>query len=127
MFLHLHSGFRYLALLAGLAVIGYAVYGLATKRPHDKNIYTLAGIFRAMMDITAILGVALLFSGRFAAGLGGHIALMLLATAISHVVPRVMRKRPPEQRTYPPYIVATLIALILVALGTLAAGQPIVG
>ena len=127
MFLHLHSGFRYLALLAGLAVIGYATWALATGRPHDKNVYTLAGIFRAMMDITSILGVALLFSGRFPAGLSGHITLMLLATAISHVVPRVMRKRPPEERTYPPYIVATLIALVLVALGTLAAGHPIVG
>ncbi len=127
MFLHLHSGFRYLALLAGLAVIGYAVYGVATGRPHDKNMRVLAGLFRAMMDLTAILGVALLFSGRFAAGLSGHIVLMLLATAISHVVPRVMRLRPPEERTYPPYIVATLAALILVALGTLATGHPIVG
>lgn len=127
MFLHLHSGLRYLALLAGLAVIGYAVYGLATGRPHDKNMYVLGGVFRAMMDLTAILGVALLFTGRFPAGLGGHIAIMLLATAISHVVPRVMRNRPPEQRTYPPYIVATLVALVLVALGTLATGHPIVG
>jgi hypothetical protein len=52
---------------------------------------------------------------------------MLLATAISHVVPRVMRNRPPAKRTYGPWIVATLVALVLVALGTLAVGQPIVG
>ncbi len=127
MFLHLHSGFRYLALLTGLAVIGYGIYGLATHRPHDKTIAVLGSLFRTMMDLAAILGVAVLFSGRFAAGLSGHIALMLLATAISHVVPRVMRGRPPSERTYGPYVVATAVALVLVALGTLAAGHPVIG
>lgn len=127
MFLDLHSGFRYLALLAGLAVIGYAIYGMATKRPYDKTMSVLGSIFRSMMDLTAILGVALLFTGRFPAGLSGHIGVMLLATAISHVVPRVMRGRPPSERTYVPWIVATAVALGLVAVGTLAVGRPIVG
>lgn len=127
MFLDLHSWFRYLVLLSGLAVIGYAVYGLAMHRPHDKTMSVLGSLFRSMMDLTAILGVAVLFTGLFPAGLGGHIILMLLATAISHVVPSVMRRRPPSKRTYPPYIVATAAALVLVVLGTLAAGFPIVG
>ncbi len=127
MLLDLHSWFRYLVLLSGLAVIGYAVYGLAGHRPFDKTMSVLGSVFRTLMDMTAILGVAVLFTGRFPAGLGGHILIMLAAVAISHVVPAVMRRRPPSKRTYPPYIVATVAVLVLVALGTLAAGFPIVG
>jgi hypothetical protein len=38
-----------------------------------------------------------------------------------------MRKRPPEQRTYVPHIVGTLIVLAIVSFGILAIGRPIVG
>ncbi|MFQ5536114.1 MAG: hypothetical protein ACE5GJ_01560 [Gemmatimonadota bacterium] len=126
-FLHLHSGFRYLALLAGLATVGYALWGLVRHAPHDRTMDRLAVAFRAAMDVTAILGVALLFGGRFYGAVGTHAVTMVLATAVSHVVPAVMRRRPPEERTYAPYLVATLVALALVAVGTLALGRPVVG
>jgi len=122
-----HSGFRYLALLAGLAVIGYGVWSLATKRPHDQRLYNVAASYRLLMDLTLFLGVALLFSGRFYPAVGTHIVLMILATVIAHIVPMVMRKREPEERTVMPYIVATAVSLGLVVVGTVMLGRPPVG
>lgn len=123
-----HSGFRYLALLSGLVVIGYALYGVATKRPHDKRMKNLAITFRSMMDISLFLGVVLIMTSYgFYNDLGVHILIMVLATVVSHIVPAVMRKRPQAERTLTPYAVATAIALVLVVVGTLSIGRPIVG
>ena len=114
--------------LSGLAVIGYALYGVATKRPHDKRMKNLAITFRSMMDISLFLGVVLIMTSYgFYNDLGVHILIMVLATVVSHIVPAVMRKRPQAERTLTPYAVATAIALVLVAVGTLSIGRPIVG
>lgn len=126
--LYTHSGFRYLALLAGLAVIGYALYGAAKERPHDKTMKNLALTFRTMMDVTAILGVVLVTTGYgFYNDLGMHVIVMLLATAVSHVVPAVMRRRKQSERTVLPYAVATVISLGLLAVGMLSIHRPVVG
>ena len=69
---HAHSGLRYLALLAGLAVIAYGIRALAGKKGHDDTLYNLAGIYRLIMDVTLFLGVALLFTGRFYPAVGTH-------------------------------------------------------
>ena len=123
-----HSGFRYLALLSGLLVIGYALYGVATNRPHDKRMKNLAITFRSMMDISLFLGVVLIMTSYgFYNDLGVHILVMVLATVVSHIVPAVMRKRPQAERTLTPYAVATAIALVLVVVGTVSIGRPIVG
>lgn len=125
---HSHSGLRYLALLAGLAVIAYAIYGATTRRPHDKNMRVLGSVFRWMMDIALFLGVAIIVTGYgFYPGLGVHIVLMTLATVVAHIVPAVMRRRPRSERTYAPYAVATAISLALVLVGTVALGRPVVG
>jgi hypothetical protein len=125
---HTHSGLRYLALLAGLAVIGYALRGAMAKRPHDKNMKNLAITFRTLMDVTLFVGVAMVMTGYdFSNDLGMHIVLMTLATVVSHIVPAVMRKRPQAERSNLPYAVSTAVALALVALGTVVVGQPVVG
>ncbi len=125
---HTHSGLRYLAIVAGVAVIAYALRGALTKRPHDKNMKNLAITFRALMDITLFVGVAMVMTGYgFYNDLGMHIVLMTLATAVSHVVPAVMRSRPPAERSYLPYAVASFAALALVALGTVVIGRPVLG
>ena len=38
MILNAHSGLRYLVMIAGLVVIGYALYGMATGRPYDLSL-----------------------------------------------------------------------------------------
>ncbi len=127
MLLSAHSGFRYLVLLLGVAVVAYAVYGMATKRPYDKRMRILAAAFTGTLDLTVLLGLAHLFTSRFYPQLGGHIVMMALAVAVAHIVSVVMRRRPPEQRTYAPHLVATLIVLTIVAFGIVAIGRPIVG
>lgn len=122
-----HSGFRYLVLLLGVAVIAYAAYGLATKRPYDQRMRMLGAAFVGVLDLTVLLGLAALVTGRFYPQLGGHIVMMVLAVAVAHIVSVVMRKRPPEQRTYLPHIVGTLIVLAIISFGILAIGRPIVG
>ena len=127
MLLHAHSGFRYLVLLAGLVLIGYAVYGIVTKREYDERVRVLSAIFVLLLDFTALLGAIALFTGIFYPQLGGHFITMILAAVLAHVVHRVMKRRPPEQRTYMPHVVGTLIVLGLIVAGTLAIGRPIVG
>lgn len=122
-----HSGFRYLALLAGLAVIGYGIWGLARSRGHDKRLYNLAATYRLLMDITLFLGVAVLFSRRSGLGVGTHIVVMLFATVVAHIVPAVMRKREPAERSIMPYVVATSVSVGLVLLGTVMLGRPVAG
>lgn len=117
----LHTRLPALAALAGLAVIVYALWGTFRKRPHDKTMKRLAVTFRTLMDVSAFLGFCLLFTNyRSNPDLGMHIIPMLLATAVSHVVPAVMRKRRQAERTLLPYAVATTASLGLAVLGVLA-------
>jgi hypothetical protein len=128
MLLHLHSGLRYLVLLAGLAVIAYALRGVAAKRTHDKTMKHLAITFRSLMDVTLFSGVVMVTVGYdFKANAGMHVVLMVLATVVSHVVPAVMRKRRQEERTLLPYAVATAAALALVVVGTISLGPATAG
>lgn len=128
MLFYAHSGLRYLVLLAGVLVLGYAVYGQATKREYDKTMRILTAVFTGAIDLTALFGVAYLLSGvSFYPQLGGHIASMVLAAVVVHVVSAVMKRRPIAERTFLPHIVGTLVALALVATGIMAIGRPIVG
>lgn len=127
MLLQAHSGLRYLVLLAAVLVIAYAAFGLATKRPYDKRIRILSGMLVGFMDLTVLLGFANIFMGTFYPQLGGHIVMMVLATALAHVVHGVMKRRPPEAQTFTPHIVGTLIVLACVFGGVMAIGRPLVG
>ena len=121
MLLYLHSGLRWLIVLAGLAVIVYALRGVATKRPHDATMKNLAITFRSLMDVTLFSGVVVVMTGfDFQGNVGVHVVLMLFATVVSHIVPAVMRKRRQEERSLLPYAVATAVALALVVVGSLA-------
>jgi len=119
MSLFLHRNTAALAALVGLAVIVYALWATAKKRPHDKVMKRLAVGYRSLMDLTLFLGLVVIMTnhGGFATDLGMHVVMMLLATVVAHVVPAVMRKRPQEQRTLVPYAVATAVSLGIMAFG----------
>ena len=61
------------------------------------------------------------------AGLGPHIATMLFAIVVLHVVSRVQRNRRPEERTYAPDLISSIVALALVWVGIAALGKPLIG
>ena len=127
MILNAHSGLRYLVMIAGLVVIGYALYGMATGRPYDKTMRITSAVFTGLVDLTALLGLVTLFSGTFYPALTGHITPMVLAVLVAHVVSRVMKRRPEDERTYAPHLVGTLVVLGLIAMGIMAIGRPLVG
>ena|SRR5688572_18931049 len=127
MLLSAHSGMRYLVLLLGLVVVAYAAYGLATRRPYDQRMRILSAVFTATLDLQVLIGLAYLFTSTFYPQLAGHIVMMVLAVAVAHIVSVVQRRRPPEQRTYAPHVVGTLVVLAIVSFGIVAIGRPIVG
>lgn len=127
MLLLAHSGLRYLVLLAGLAVVVYAAFGMVTGRDYDKRMRVLSASFTGLIDLTVMLGLANLFTGRFYPQLGGHIVMMVSAAIVAHVVYGVMKRRPPDQQTYVPHLVGALVVLGLIAAGIMAIGRPVVG
>lgn len=127
MILMAHSGVRYLVLLAGVLVIGYAGYGVATKRPYDKQMRILGAAFTGFLDLQLLLGFATLFTSTFYSALTGHIVMMIFAVAVAHIVSFVMKRRPPEERTYMPHLVSAVIVLALIAGGILAIDRSIIG
>ena len=122
-----HSGVRYLVLLAGVLALGYALWGALARRPYDPWMRRLASGFAGLLHLQILLGVALMFTGRFPPALTGHILLMVLAAGAAQVVPSVMRRRPPEQRTWMPHVVSAAAALTLIVVGILAIGRPVFG
>ncbi|MDX1493741.1 MAG: hypothetical protein R3253_06775 [Longimicrobiales bacterium] len=127
MLFYAHSGIRYLVFLAALAVLAYAAYGLVTRREYDKTMKVLSAVFTGLLDLMILLGVALLFTGMFYPQLGGHIVMMVLAAAVAHIVHGVMKRRPPEKKSFLPHLVGTLVALGLIGAGIMAIGRPLFG
>jgi heme A synthase len=125
--LNAHSGLRYLILLGGVLTVLYAAFGMAARRPYDKPMRILASSFVGTMHLQILLGLALLFSGRFQPALTGHIFMMLFAAAAAQIPVSVMRRRPEEQKSYLPHGIGALAALAMIAAGILAIGRPIVG
>ncbi len=126
-FLQFHSGVRYLILLAGVLTVLYAVYGAVSGRAYDKGMRILSSSFAGLLHLQILLGLALIFSGRFQPAVTGHIFMMLFAAAAGQIPVSVMRRRPEEKKTYLPHGVWALAALAMMVLGVMAIGRPIVG
>lgn len=125
--LNAHSGLRYLILLFGVLAVLYAIYGTVAKRDYDSRMRMLSSTFALTMHIQIMLGIALVFSGRFSAALTGHIFMMLFAAAAGQIPVSVMRRRPDEEKTYLPHAVWAAVSLALIWGGLMAIGRPLVG
>jgi 4-amino-4-deoxy-L-arabinose transferase-like glycosyltransferase len=123
MLFYAHSGLRYLVLLAGLATLVYALAGIIVRAPYKRPMRILSTIFAGTLHLQVVMGLALLFTGRFYPQLIGHIFLMVLAAVAAQVVPSIMRRRPEEQRSYLPHAVSAIVALGLIYFGVVAIGR----
>jgi len=125
--LHAHSGLRYLVLLAGVLALAYAIYGWATNRSYDRGMRITGASFAGLLHLQVVLGFVILFAGRLAAGIGsaliGHLVAMLLAAVVAQLPLSLMRRRPPEERTYLLHVVCTLAAFGLIWLGVTSIGR----
>lgn len=126
-FLQLHSGVRYLVLLACIMTVLYAIYGTVSRRSYDKRMRLLSSSFAGLMHLQILMGMALIFSGRFEPAVTGHILMMLFAAAAAQIPVSVMRRRPEEKKTYLPHGIWALVALAMIVAGVMAIGQPLVG
>ena len=127
MFLHAHSGLRYLVLLFGIVCLAYALWGLILRKEYTPRMMSLATLFAVMVHIQFLSGFAVLLSGRFSPALTGHIFMTLMAAAVAQVVSSVMRRKPPEERTYLPHVIGTAVALVLISGGIMAIGRGVFG
>ena len=125
--LNAHSGLRYLILLGGILTVLYATYGVVAGRSYDKTMRVLASSFVGTIHLQILLGLALLFSGRFQPSVTGHIFMMIFAAAAAQVPVSVMRRRQEEMKSYLPHAIGAIAALALIAAGIMAIGRPIVG
>ena len=123
MFLAAHSGIRYLVFLTGLAVIAYGLYGLLGKKEYTDTMGRLSSAFTGLVDLQILTGVAVMFSRPFGTQLIGHLLMTALAALVAHGVGSVMRKRPPEAKTYAPHVIGTTLALALIVGGIMAIGR----
>ncbi len=122
---HAHSGVRYLILLAGVLAILYSLYALVSRRGYDSGVRIFASSFAGLLHLQVLLGFALLFSGRFYPALGGHILMMLMAAVVAQIPVSVLKRRPLEERTVTPHLVAAAVALVLIIGGILSIQRPI--
>ncbi|HVG63729.1 MAG TPA: hypothetical protein VNA24_34510 [Hyalangium sp.] len=116
-----HSGLRYLVLLVGFAALVYFLSGLMTKRPVDKGVRILGSSFVGLLDLQVLLGIIMVAMGRFYPQLIGHIVMMVLAAAETHVLLVLNRKRPNPGYLLP--LIAVAVALALIAGGIMAIGR----
>ncbi|ADO70676.1 hypothetical protein [Stigmatella aurantiaca] len=118
---HLHSGLRYLVLLVGFVALVYFASGLATKRPVGKGVRVLGAIYSGLLDLQVLVGITLVALGRYYPQLIGHMVLMGLAVAVTHVLLVRNRKRATPGYLLP--LVAVAVSLVLIAAGIMAIGR----
>lgn len=121
-----HSGIRYLVLLFGVLALGYALFGMATGRRYDRGMRILASSFAGILHLQILLGIVVIFTRGFFPQLMGHITMMIFAAVAAQVTSSVMRRRPQEEKSYAPHAVGIGAALVLVILGIMALGRPVV-
>lgn len=115
---HAHSGLRYLVLLAGVIAIVYFLAGLATKKPAGKPARILGSIYVGLVDLQVLLGLVLLMMRPFYPRLWGHLAMMVLAAVVAHVLLVINRKRAQPNFVLP--LLGVGVSLLLIVGGIFA-------
>lgn len=118
-----HSGLRFLVLVGGLFVILYAAVGFFGKREYSSAMGRLASVFAGLLHLQLLLGFALLFTQPFYTMIIGHLFMMLAAAAVAQFTASVVKRRPPERKTYGPHLAGGVLALALMAGGIVAIGR----
>lgn len=122
---YMHSGIRYLVLLAALAALGYLVFGLATRRDFDKLAGALTGAFVGLMDVQVLTGILLYLLIPSYPALLGHVVMMLAAVTVGHVFNVVNKRR--ETKSFGVALVGVALSLVLIVGGIMSIGRPIFG
>ncbi len=117
----MHSGLRYLVLLAGLVALVVYTLGFAQNRPFTKRSRLAGSIFLGLLDLQVLLGIVLAAVGYYSPKVIGHSVMMLLAAALGHVLFSRNRKLPQPGFKLP--LIAVTAVLVLICAGILAIGR----
>jgi uncharacterized membrane protein YphA (DoxX/SURF4 family) len=118
-----HSGIRYLVLLVGLIALAWFARGALARRPFVRPSPAILAGFVGFLDLQILLGLALVIGGRRPTPVWGHLAVMLTAAAVIHVVSARQKRRTPGGYGLP--LVGVTVTLALIVVGILAIGRPI--
>lgn len=125
-FLHgLHSGIRYLVLLAGVIAAVAAALGWGREKAVGWE-RTAMSAFVGLLDAQVLIGIVLLLMWPFQPVMIGHITMMLLAAVVAHVGSVKARRRPPEQQASGIRLATIAIVMVLIVGGILAIQRPII-
>lgn len=122
----IHSGTRYLVLLAGVLTVLYALVGLTARRPFDRAGLVLLRIFGGLVDLQVVLGIITLITRTYFAALIGHIVMMVAAAAVLHMGMVRLKKLPETQRSYGRLLASAAVPLTLMVAGILAIQRAII-
>ncbi len=122
---YMHSGIRYLVLLAALAALAYLMIGIASRRDFDKLAGALTGAYVGLMDVQVLTGVLLYLLVPSYPALLGHVVMMLAAVTVAHVA-NIMNKRR-ETKSLGLALAGVALSLILIIGGIMSIGRPIFG
>jgi hypothetical protein len=122
---YMHSGIRYLVLLAAIAALSYLILGLVTRRDFDKLAGALTGAYVGLMDVQVLTGVLLYLLIPSYPALLGHVVMMLAAVTVAHVANIVNKRR--DARSYAVALAGVAVSLVLIVGGIMSIGRPIFG
>ena len=117
-FFHLHSGLRYLVLLAGAIALVYFAFCVATKRPFDKVGRIIGASYSGFVQLQVLVGIVVLVTRGYYPALIGHIVMMVLAVGAIQGCLSANRRRTPPGYVLP--LVGTLVSLLFIVGGVLA-------
>ena len=131
--LDLHSGWRYLVILATVLTLIYFVYALATQRFTAKQETTALRIWTGVVDVQLVIGVVLLaltvIDDRYYDNLTGHWIIGLIMVVIVHV-PAIYKRLNGEPHAQTRRIMGAalpLISIVLIIVTISAIDRPIFG
>lgn len=126
--LGLHSGVRYLVLLAAVVAIVATLLAGRPGRPASRTHALLNTIFVGLLDLQVVIGIVLLVVRGFYPQLMGHIFMMVFAAIAAHGFALVAKKREHERMKPAGGLraIGIVVALVLIVGGIMAIGRPIV-
>lgn len=122
---HAHSGIRYLVLAAGLLALLYFLLGTLRGKPFTAPGPAVLATFTGLVDLQVLTGLLLYAAGGRAAGIIGHLTLMVLALVTLHLT-SVVRKRRPQPTGNGLPLFGTIVAAALIVLGIVSIGRSVV-
>lgn len=119
-FFFLHSGFRWLAVLALVVAFVWLLIGILRGREYDRMTHRIMVIFSSAVGLQWVLGILVLLFYAFSLPGGAqgyhwvHLIIMTIAVAAAHMyIPLKSRSDSVRYRGGLAIIIATLVLIIL--------------